>query len=40
MVVNLAVGDTGSWPGKYDASMPTTHLDVDYVRVWANDAIH
>ncbi|KQP82896.1 hypothetical protein ASF57_12245 [Methylobacterium sp. Leaf117] len=24
MVVNLAVGDTGSWPGKYDASMPTT----------------
>ncbi|KQP77422.1 hypothetical protein ASF60_22940 [Methylobacterium sp. Leaf113] len=37
MLVNLAVGDTGSWPGKYDASMPTTQLNVDYVRVWAND---
>ncbi|KQP87255.1 family 16 glycosylhydrolase [Methylobacterium sp. Leaf117] len=40
MVVNLAVGDTGSWPGKYDASMPTTQLNVDYVHAWANDAIH
>ncbi|KQP75510.1 hypothetical protein ASF60_23215 [Methylobacterium sp. Leaf113] len=40
MLVNLAVGDTGSWPGKYDASMPTTQLNVDYVHAWANDAIH
>ena len=39
MLVNLAVGDTGSWPGKYDASMPTTQMKVDYVRVWANDDI-
>ncbi|WP_082507957.1 family 16 glycosylhydrolase, partial [Methylobacterium sp. Leaf113] len=37
MLVNLAVGDTGSWPGKYDASMPTAQMNVDYVRVWAND---
>ena len=39
MLVNLAVGDTGSWPGKYDASMPTVQMDVDYVRAWQYDAV-
>jgi beta-glucanase (GH16 family) len=34
MLLNLAVGDTGSWPGKYDPSMPTAHMLVDYVRAW------
>lgn len=34
MLVNLAVGDAGSWPGKYDASTGTGHLLVDYVRAW------
>ena len=34
MLLNLAVGDTGSWPGKYDPSLPTAHMLVDYVRVW------
>jgi hypothetical protein len=34
MLLNLAVGDTGSWPGKYDPGMPTAHMLVDYVRVW------
>ncbi|MEN0075490.1 MAG: family 16 glycosylhydrolase [Paracraurococcus sp.] len=34
MLLNLAVGDTGSWPGKYDASLPTGHMLVDYVHVW------
>ena len=34
MLLNLAIGDTGSWPGKYDASTPTGHMLVDYVRVY------
>ncbi|TDH63601.1 glycosyl hydrolase family protein [Dankookia rubra] len=34
MLLNLAVGDAGSWPGKYDPSLPTGHMLVDYVRVW------
>ncbi|MFC7473899.1 family 16 glycosylhydrolase [Dankookia sp. GCM10030260] len=38
MLLNLAVGDAGSWPGKYDPGMPTGHLLVDYVRVWQNGA--
>ena len=38
VLLNLAVGDTGSWPGKYDPSLPTGHLLVDYVHVWANGA--
>jgi beta-glucanase (GH16 family) len=38
MVVNLAVGDTGSWPGSPDASNPTAHLLVDYVRAYATSS--
>jgi Ca2+-binding RTX toxin-like protein len=34
MLLNLGVGDTGSWPGKYDPSMPTVHMQIDYVRAW------
>ena len=34
LLLNLAVGDTGSWPGKYDPSLPTGHMLVDYVHVW------
>jgi beta-glucanase (GH16 family) len=36
MLLNLAVGDTGSWPGKYDPSLPTGHMLIDYVRAWRN----
>ena len=39
MLVNLAVGNTGSWPGKYDASEPTVELQVDYVRAWRTDEV-
>jgi hypothetical protein len=38
MVLNLAVGDTGSWPGKYAASKPTAKMLVDYVHVWQDGA--
>ncbi|TDH58895.1 glycoside hydrolase family 16 protein [Dankookia rubra] len=34
MVLNLAVGGTGSWAGATDPSMPTEHLLIDYVRAW------
>ena len=34
MLLNLAVGGAGSWPGAYDPAKPTGHLLVDYVRVW------
>ena len=34
MLLNLAVGDTGSWAGKYDPALPTAHMLVDYVHVW------
>ena len=39
MLLNLAVGDTGSWPGKYDPSLPTGHMLVDYVRVWQTGTV-
>lgn len=38
MLLNLAVGDAGSWPGKYDPGLPTAHMLVDYVRVWQTGA--
>jgi hypothetical protein len=34
MLLNLAVGGTGSWPGATDPSKPTAHLLIDYVRAW------
>ena len=34
MLLNLAVGDTGSWPGQYDAGKPDGHMLIDYVRAW------
>ena len=34
MLLNLAVGGVGSWPGPVDATMPSAHLLIDYVRVW------
>lgn len=34
MLLNLAVGDAGSWPGQYDPGMPTGRMLIDYVRVW------
>ena len=34
MLLNLGVGDAGSWPGAYDPAKPTGHLLIDYVRVW------
>lgn len=34
MLLNLAVGDTGSWAGQYDPSLPTGHMQIDYVRAW------
>lgn len=38
MLLNLAVGDAGSWPGQYDAGMPTGRMLIDHVRVWQNTA--
>ena len=32
MLLNLAVGDAGSWPGQYDAGKPDGHMLIDYVR--------
>jgi beta-glucanase (GH16 family) len=34
MLLNLAVGGAGSWPGQPDPSLPTAHMLIDYVRVW------
>ena len=34
MLLNLGVGDVGSWPGAYDPAKPTGHLLIDYVRAW------
>jgi hypothetical protein len=34
MILNLAVGGTGSWAGTTDPSKPTAHLLIDYVRAW------
>ncbi|RAI56243.1 hypothetical protein DOO78_21750 [Roseicella frigidaeris] len=39
MLLNLAVGDAGSWAGKYDASLPTGHMLVDYVHVWQTGTV-
>ncbi|TCZ65363.1 glycosyl hydrolase family protein [Roseicella aquatilis] len=38
MLLNLAVGDTGSWPGQYDASKPTAHMLIDHVKAWQHAA--
>ncbi|MFC7475393.1 family 16 glycosylhydrolase [Dankookia sp. GCM10030260] len=34
MLLNLAVGGVGSWPGVYDPAKPDGHLLIDYVRAW------
>lgn len=34
VILNLGVGDAGSWPGKYAPDMPTGQMLIDYVRVW------
>ncbi|MFC7475392.1 family 16 glycosylhydrolase [Dankookia sp. GCM10030260] len=34
LLLNLAVGDAGSWPGQYAPGMPTGHMQIDYVRAW------
>jgi beta-glucanase (GH16 family) len=35
LILNLAVGDTGSWPGRYDHNTPfPSDYIIDYVRVW------
>lgn len=34
MLLNLAVGTAGSWPGATDASTPEGHMLIDYVRAY------
>lgn len=37
MLLNLAVGDTGSWPGATNASTPSEgHMLIDYVRAYTD----
>lgn len=39
MLLNLAVGGAGSWPGPTDPSKPVAHMLIDYVRAWQNGEV-